>query len=191
MLPGPSPTKQPRVSSARCEPPTEAEGALVTDRLKDDSPLDRKAAEEALRASERRYRRLFETAQDGILILDAHTGLITDVNPFLINLLDYPREDFIGKTLWDIGPFRQVQESKAAFQELQDKEYIRYENLPLEAKSGRRVNVEFVSNVYGVDGKRVIQCNIRDISARKLAEATLREYERVVEGFEEMILVVD
>jgi len=145
----------------------------VTDRLKDDSPLDRKAAEEALRASESRYRRLFETAQDGILILDAHTELITDVNPFLINLLDYPREDFIGKTLWDIGPFRQVQESKAAFRELQEKEYIRYENLPLETRNGRRVNVEFVSNVYGVNGERVIQCNIRDISARKRAEGVL------------------
>jgi PAS domain S-box-containing protein len=119
---------------------------------------------------EARYRRLFETAQDGILILDAHTGLIIDVNPFLIRLLDYPREDFLGKTLWDIGPFKQIQESKAAFRELQDKEYIRYENLPLETRSGRRVNVEFVSNVYGVNGKRVIQCNIRDITARKLAE---------------------
>jgi PAS domain S-box-containing protein len=88
----------------------------------------------------------------------------------LIRLLDYPREDFLGKTLWDIGPFKQIQESKAAFRELQDKEYIRYENLPLETRSGRRVNVEFVSNVYGVNGKRVIQCNIRDITARKQAE---------------------
>jgi PAS domain S-box-containing protein len=113
---------------------------------------------------------LFEAVQDGILILDAHSGLITDVNPFLIRLLDYAREEFIGKTLWDIGPFNQIQESQAAFRELQDKEYIRYENLPLETRSGRRVNVEFVSNVYGVNGKRVIQCNIRDITARKLAE---------------------
>jgi PAS domain S-box-containing protein len=125
---------------------------------------------EALRASEARYRRLFEAAQDGILILDAHSGLITDVNPFLTNLLDYSRDDFLGKALWDIGPFRQIQESKAAFRELQEKEYIRYDNLPLETKNGRRVNVEFVSNVYGVNGKRVIQCNIRDITARKQAE---------------------
>src|ERR1035438_734596 len=163
----------------------------MEDWMKDDLALERKRAEEALSASEARYRRLFETAQDGILILDAHSGLIMDVNPFLVNLLDYPREEFIGKTLWDIGPFKQIQESKAAFRELQDKQYIRYENLPLETKRGRRVNVEFVSNVYGVNGKSVIQCNIRDISARKLAEATLREYERVVEGLEEMILVVD
>lgn len=150
-----------------------------------DDLAPRKPAEEEIRASEARYRRLFETAQDGILILDAHSGLITDVNPFLIRLLDYPREDFLGKTLWDIGPFRQIQESKAAFRELQDKEYIRYENLPLETRSGRRVNVEFVSNVYGVNGERVIQCNIRDITARKQAEegfaAQARELARQAE----------
>jgi len=66
-------------------------------RLKDDPASERKRAEEALCASEARYRRLFETAQDGILILDGHSGLIIDVNPFLVNLLDYSREEFIGK----------------------------------------------------------------------------------------------
>ena len=142
----------------------------MEDWAKDDLALERKRAEAALRASEARYRRLFETAQDGILILDGYSGLITDVNPFLIRLLDYPREEFIGKTLWDIGPFKQIQEAKRAFRELQDKEYVRYENLPLETRSGRRVNVEFVSNVYGVNGERVIQCNIRDLSARQQPE---------------------
>jgi PAS domain S-box-containing protein len=137
---------------------------------KDDLALERKWAEEVLSVSEARYRRLFETAQDGILILDAHSGLITDVNPFLVNLLDYPREEFIGRTLWDIDSFKNIEASKEAFQELQEKEYIRYDNLPLETRSGRRVNVEFVSIVYGVEGKRVIQCNIRDITARKRAE---------------------
>jgi PAS domain S-box-containing protein len=149
----------------------------MEDWMKDDLALERKRAEEALSASEARYRRLFEAAQDGILILDAHSGLIMDVNPFLVNLLDYPREEFIGKTLWDFGPFKQIQESKAAFRELQDKQYIRYENLPLETKSGRRVNVEFVSNVYGVNGKSVIQCNIRDITERRRTEENLRKSE--------------
>src|ERR1700680_1954927 len=142
----------------------------MIDRGNGDLALERKRALDAISSSESKYRRLFETAQDGILILDAHSGLITDVNPFLVNLLDYPREEFIGKTLWDIGPFRNIEASKAAFRELQDKEYIRYDDLPLEARSGRRVNVEFVSNVYGVNGKSVIQCNIRDITARKRAE---------------------
>jgi PAS domain S-box-containing protein len=142
---------------------------IMEDELKDDPASERQSAEDALSISEARYRRLFETAQDGILILDGESGLITDVNPFLVSLLDYPREEFIGRTLWDIGPFRQIEASKAAFRELQDKGYVRYDNLPLEAKSGRLVNVEFVSNAYGVNGTSVIQCNIRDITARKHA----------------------
>jgi two-component system, cell cycle sensor histidine kinase and response regulator CckA len=146
----------------------------VKDCVKLELALEHQRTKEALSSSETRYRRLFETAKDGILILDAHSGLIIDVNPFLVSLLDYTRDEFIGKTLWDIGAFKQIQESKEAFRELQDEQYIRYENLPLETKSGRRVNVEFVSNVYGVNGKSVIQCNIRDITARKQTEEALR-----------------
>ena len=101
--------------------------------------------------------------------------MITDVNPFLTTLLDYSREDFLGKFLWDIGAFQQVQESKDAFRELQNKQYIRYDDLPLKTKSGRRVNVEFVSNVYDENGKSVIQCNIRDITAHQQGEASLHE----------------
>jgi len=130
-----------------------------------------KHSEEALRASELRYRRLFETAKDGILILNAHTGQITDVNPFLVNLLGYSYDEFIGTPLWEIGPFKDIKECKLAFLELQEKEYIRYESLPLETKDGRSIAVEFVSNVYGLSGgTRVIQCNIRDITRRKQAE---------------------
>ena len=98
--------------------------------------------------SELRYRRLFEAAQDGILILDAETGMITDVNPFLINLLGYSREEFIEKKLWEVGAFKDIEASKDAFEALQKNEYIRYENLPLKAIDGRLVQVEFVSNVY-------------------------------------------
>jgi PAS domain S-box-containing protein len=102
---------------------------------------------QALRDSEARYRRLFETAQDGVLILDAKTGSITDVNPFLIKLLDYSREEFLGKSLWDIGMFKDIKASKEAFRELKAKQYVRYEDLPLKTKGGQSVNVEFVSNV--------------------------------------------
>jgi two-component system, cell cycle sensor histidine kinase and response regulator CckA len=134
-----------------------------------DNKKERMLSEEALRDSEARYRRLFETAQDGILILDAKTGSITDVNPFLVELLEYSRAEFLGMALWDIGLFKDVEASKDAFRELQAKQYIRYEDLPLKTRGGRCINVEFVSNVYGVDGKKVIQCNIRDITQRKEA----------------------
>jgi PAS domain S-box-containing protein len=125
---------------------------------------------QALRDSETRYRRLFEAAQDGILILDVTTGLITDVNPFLIRLLDYSREEFLGKALWEIGLFKDIEASKEAFRELKARRYVRYADLPLKTKDGRSVNVEFVSNVYGVNGTKVIQCNVRDITKRKYAE---------------------
>jgi PAS domain S-box-containing protein len=127
---------------------------------------ERKQIEEKLQVSEIRYRRLFETAQDGILILNAETGNIVDVNPFLIDMLSYSFQEFVGKKLWEIGSFKDKEESKAAFTELQSKEYIRYDNLPLETKDGRRINVEFVSNVYQVNHTKVIQCNIRDITPR-------------------------
>jgi PAS domain S-box-containing protein len=142
-----------------------------------------KNLEEALRASELRYRRLFEAAQDGILILDARTGQITDVNPFLVNLLGYSYDEFVGMPLWEIGPFKDTKECKLAFLELQEKEYIRYESLPLETKDGRSVAVEFVSNVYGSNGTKVIQCNIRDITKRKQAEDARRRSDEKTRRF--------
>ena len=100
---------------------------------------ERKKTEEALKISETRYRRLFETAQDGILILDADTGQISDVNPFLVEMLGYAHEDFLGKKLWGIGVLRDIEASKAAFLELQSKGYVRYKDLPLETKDGRPI----------------------------------------------------
>ena len=117
-----------------------------------------------------RYRRLFETAKDGILILDADTARITDANPFIAELLGYSHADLIGKELWQIGLFKDVDESKAAMRELQENGYIRYEDMPLETKEGRRIEVEFVSNVYKEDHQSVIQCNIRDITERRRLE---------------------
>ena len=131
----------------------------------------------ALQDSETRYRRLFETAKDGILILDFGTGQITDVNPFLVEMLGYTRSEFVGKKLWEIGPFKDTAASRSAFSDLQTKGIIRYEDLPLETKDGRRIEVEFVSNVYTVDGTQVVQCNIRDITQRRHAEEALRRSE--------------
>ncbi|ABS56014.1 signal transduction histidine kinase [Methanoregula boonei 6A8] len=144
---------------------------------------DRKLAEEAKIASEVRYRRLFETAQDGILILDAESGQIVEVNPFLINMLGFSREQFLGKKIWEIGTFKDIVANKDNFEELQRKEYISYEDMPLETADGQRIAVEFISNVYEVNNKKVIQCNIRDITKRKLAEEALRQKNEEIDGY--------
>ena len=157
-------------------------------RKKEDRRSETKEQRDALRTSETRYRRLFEAAKDGMLVLDANSGLITDTNPFLSHLLEYTREEFIGRALWDTGPFRQIQESKEAFKELQDKEYVRYEDMSLETKSGKRIYVEFVGNVYEEQGKRVIQCNIRDITARKRTEQARDHLVAVVESSDDAII---
>jgi PAS domain S-box-containing protein len=134
---------------------------------------------EALRASEVRYRRLFETAKDGILILDAGTGMVVDVNPFLIEKLGFSHEAFLGKKIWELGFFKDIVANQTHFAELREKGYVRYENLPLETADGRRLEVEFVSNVYRVNHEEVVQCNIRDITERKRAEESLR-YEQTL-----------
>lgn len=131
--------------------------------------------EKKLETLEKRYRRLFESAKDGILILNAETGMIVDVNPYLVGMLGYTREQFLQKYIWDISAFKNIDYSKQLYKALQDKDYVRYDNLPLETINGKLIHVEFVSNVYLVDTDRVIQCNIRDITTRFNHEKTLTD----------------
>jgi PAS domain S-box-containing protein len=160
-----------------------------------DKEEQRIAAENDLRASELRYRRLFETAQDAILILDGESGEIIDANKFILKMLGYPLEYFVGRHLWELGFFKDKNLATNAFTRLKTNGYIRYEDLPLETKDGRSVDVEFVSNVYLVDGKKIIQCNIRDITDRKLAQALLQSsetcYRRLFETAQDGILIID
>ncbi len=138
---------------------------------------DRKQSEEKLKYSEARFRRLFETAKDGIIIIDYHTEKIIDANPFIVDLLGYSPQEIIGKFLWEIGMIADIFASKELFSELKKNKYVRYEGLPLISRNGTFHEVEFISNVYEVDNTTVIQCNIRDITERIIAEQKLRESE--------------
>lgn len=142
----------------------------------------------AFRASEIRYRRLFETARDGILLPNFDTAQIEDVNPYLIDLLGYSHAEFLGKKLWEVGVFADVAQSKDMFAVLRERGYVRYEDLPLKTHDARRIAVEFVSNSYDCDGIKVIQCNIRDMTAHNEAHRALREFKAIVNASDDAII---
>lgn len=160
------------ILNARRLPATGRQHASILLAIEDATEWRR--ASEELAESEVRYRRLFETAQDGILLVDPSTRRIFDANPFLTDLLGYSQQELVGKELWEIGLFRDIDANKESFRTLQETGYIRYDNLPLQTKDDRHIDVEFVSNSYVVGETRVIQCNIRDVTDRKRAEDGLR-----------------
>ncbi len=135
----------------------------------------------SLQASESRYRRLFEAAQDGILLINAETAQIEDANPYLIEMLGYSHAEMLGRKLWEVGAFADVDKSTDMFARLQATGYVRYSDLPLKTKRGALISVEFISNAYDCEGVRVIQCNVRNITEQRAAEDQVRKLSRVVE----------
>ncbi len=137
-------------------------------------------AQDKLAASELRYRKLFETAQDGILLIDPVTENIIDVNPFLLKMMGDSLGDVVGKKLWELRALKDVEKSaeivKALFEKLQSVDYVRYEDLPIQSKDGQRYEVETVANKYHLDKSDMIQCNVRDVTARKAAEKLAAAY---------------
>ncbi len=131
-------------------------------------------SEQAIRASEFNYRRLFEAAKEGILILEADTGRISDVNPSLIGMLGFSHGELVGTPIWELGPFKNIVSDKAKFEQLRQQGYVLSENLLLETRDGHKIAVEFVSNVYQAADRNVIQCNVLDITERKRAGDEIR-----------------
>ena len=139
----------------------------------------------------KRYQRLFESARDGILIFDAETGEVVDVNSYLLQLLGYSHDELCGKYIWEIGAFKNIVESKDTLKALQESEYIRHEDLPLETCEGLPIAVEFASTVTLVDQRKVVQCSLRDITARKLAEAERKCLLAAIEQTSDGIVMTD
>jgi len=131
---------------------------------------------EGSRVSEGRYRSLFEASQDGILLVNADTGQIGDANPGLTRMLGYSHAELLGKILWEVGSFADRAEIREMFAKLQTAGCVRYEDLPLKTKAGVNIDVELVSNTCDCEGVKLIQCNIRDITERKTAEARYRRH---------------
>jgi two-component system, cell cycle sensor histidine kinase and response regulator CckA len=148
---------------------------------------NRAMTEQALRASELGNRRLAEPAADGLLILDADTGRITAVNPFLIKLLGLPQSEMVGKTVGGLGPFKDIVSDQAMWEELQKDGYVHYADLPLKTSAGRNIAAELVGNVYQIADKKMILCSIRDITGRKQAEAELRDSEQLFRTLAESV----
>lgn len=132
-----------------------------------------------LEESEIRYRRLFESAHEGILILDSKTGQITDANPFLEKMLGYSKRELLNKKLWEIEAFKNRKEAHEVFEILQKTGNISYEDLSLEAKDGHIVDVEFICYSYLAGSTLVFQGHIRDITERK-KNALLKDANKLI-----------
>ncbi|WP_136417715.1 EAL domain-containing protein [Herbaspirillum sp. ST 5-3] len=145
------------------------ENARLYASLQDENAV-RRRMEHELQLSEAHYRRLFETAKDGILLLRSDSGVVTDANSYLLDMLGYRYEEFVGKKLWEIGSFAELTVYRAVFGEMQSKDAVRCDSLPLSTRGGRVIDAEFVCSAYSVDEVRVVQCNIRDITDRKRSE---------------------
>jgi PAS domain S-box-containing protein len=152
---------------------------------------ERKVAEERLRISENRYRRLFEASSDGILMVDPQSGLITDVNSFLLQLLGFTREQVVDRELWQVGLLPDQPTQKAFLRQVLRQRVLRYEMVELAATDGSPCYVEWVSTLFQANGHQVLQCNLRDITDRKRAEEAGLHLAAIVSSSEDAILSKD
>ena len=131
---------------------------------------ERKRHEQKVLISEIRYRRLFETAHDGILILDPNTSRIIDANPYMTLMLGRRHADLVGKELFEVGLREDRAASQKMLRELKRLRQVKYENIVLYDQDGDCQEVDVVANLYEENGRYVIQCNIRDITERRRSE---------------------
>ncbi len=137
--------------------------------------------------AEARYQRMFETAKDGILICDAETEAIRDVNPFLLELLGYKREQVVGRSLRVLDAFEAAETAIKIVWETQSEEIVRRDDVSLQAADGRMIQADLVANRYAVGSQQVVQINIRDVTARNRAVEALRESESRFRMFVESV----
>lgn len=149
---------------------------LLRKRVKQFKKLERefKNVEQVLICAEEQWRRLFEDAQQGILILDADTGKVKDANPHFLAMLAYSRDEVIGKNLFKLDCFIDVEKNKAAFKELKEKGFCHLENVPIETRTGLRLDMEIDSKVCTVNDNKIVHCNFHDNTERNRSEQEIR-----------------
>ena len=144
-----------------------------------DDITKRKQAEAELRASEARYRRIFETAREGIWILDGESGEILDVNTYLVDMLVLPREQLVGRRPWEIGIAGDPEALRRGFSEAASRGFHFEPQLEMRAETGQRIVIEAISHVYELGSRRVVQSNLRDVSERTRMLDQLRQVQKL------------
>jgi len=139
---------------------------------------ERKRLEDLLTESEVRYRRIFETASDGIVLLEKSAGRIVKVNPATEKMLGYPEEEYVGKNLQEMGVSIDTSDFPAIINTLNKQGIINYDDVPVTTKSGQNI----FTDIYMVDRATLAQCNIRDVTERKLADEKLKEEKAFIEN---------
>ena len=131
---------------------------------------EHKRLDDLLKESEERYRRTFETAKDGIVLLEKNEGHIVHANAAAEKMLGYSEEEYKGKMLQDIGVPLDMSDFPAVMQSLSRGGIINYDDIQVKTKAGQYISTD----IYMVDRASLAQCNIRDVTERKRAEEELR-----------------
>lgn len=142
--------------------------------------------ETALRASEEKYRRLIEMANDAIFVAEADSGTIIDANRQAENLLGIPVEKIIGMNQIHLHPPGDSKKYRAIFHQHMEKGNAIEADVEVINQSGERVPVEISASVVDIGGKKIIQGVFRDITKRKRAEEELQKHR---EHLEELVKV--
>ena len=156
--------------------PSEVHPAIL---LSIDDVSERRLAERELRTLETRYRQIFESTREGIWILDAETGEILDVNPFLVEMLGFARGELVGAKPWELPVYVDPDEARARFEQLRETGYSDPSIVRMRNHRGDTIVVEKIHNVYSTGHKHVVQSNLRDVTERQRLEEELRQAQKL------------
>jgi len=125
------------------------------------------------------------------MILESKNWKIIDANPCFYQMLEHPQADLVNKSIWEIGCFKNETGIKEVLNELQDRGYVRHDNVTMETNESKLLHVEFIGNLYYVDGKQVVQCNVRNITENIEAEKEIYTLRTVIEQGPSAIIITN